>query len=152
MSQNLQQIIEAPKVRKRRIKKSSMDSSAPTSTHSRRSKQFPKRWSAKETRLFYRGLTLFGTDFSAIASMMLTKSRDQIINKYRKEEKTNSRKIDLALHKHKVSDKRIHGRFDDIFLGESEKLSKSRRNSMLSTDSVDVIVKDNLRHFLGENN
>ena len=95
---------------------------------------------------------MFGTDFSAISSMLSTKSRDQIINKYRKEEKSNTKKIDSALHKHRVSDKRIHGRFDDIFLGETEKLERSRRNSMLSTDSVDCIIKDNLRNFLNRTN
>ena len=57
------------------------------------------KWDDNELSQFYKGLEIFGTDFSMLKELIPTKSRKQIKLKFRKEEKTNLRKIEEALSK-----------------------------------------------------
>lgn len=45
------------------------------------------RWSKEDTELFYQAVQQFGTDFSMIAQLFPGRSREQIRNKYKKEER-----------------------------------------------------------------
>jgi hypothetical protein len=57
------------------------------------------KWDDEETKFFYKCLESFGTDFSILEIVLHPRNRNQIKNKYRKEEKLNSRKIENALKK-----------------------------------------------------
>lgn len=61
----------------------------------------PARWSEEDTQKFYHGLTLFGTDFSIMESILFSGSRDrsEIHKKFKREERINKKKIDIALSK-----------------------------------------------------
>ncbi len=57
-------------------------------------------FSIKKNYLLKKALKMFGTDFSMIAMFFKTRSRQQIKNKFNKEEKTNKKKIDHCLNTH----------------------------------------------------
>jgi hypothetical protein len=57
------------------------------------------KWDKKETEIFYKALECFGTDFSLLEVVLKPRARNQIKNKYRKEEKLNPKRIDIALKK-----------------------------------------------------
>lgn len=103
-----------------------------------------RRWSKKEVRILYRGLVLFGTDFSSIASLIETKNRNQIIKKFHREERKNYDTVEMALKKHlNCVDRLIHN-FSGIVPEDSKLETKKRLNSFLSTDSIDPLIKANL--------
>lgn len=57
------------------------------------------KWSEEDTSKFYRGLAIFGTDFSMMESMLFSGSRDrtELHRKFKKEERSNKAKVDTAL-------------------------------------------------------
>jgi len=55
-----------------------------------------EKWTEKETEKFYRALQLFGTDFSMIAGVFKNRNRNQIKNKYLREEKLQPEKVNSA--------------------------------------------------------
>lgn len=56
------------------------------------------KWNDEEKSLFYQGLKVFGTDFAMISSVVVkTKSRNQVLNFFRTEDKKNQSYIDQAL-------------------------------------------------------
>lgn len=57
------------------------------------------KWDEKETEFFYKCLEYFGTDFSVLELVLNPRTRNQIKNKYRKEEKSNTKRIEFALKK-----------------------------------------------------
>ena len=57
----------------------------------------PNLWGFEETELFYRGLSMFGTDFEMISKMFPGKQRRHIKLKFNREEKHNPKRIDAAL-------------------------------------------------------
>ena len=56
-----------------------------------------KKWSVEETRLFYKALRMFGSNFLNISFIVKTRSRQQIRNKFKKEEYQNPHLIEYAL-------------------------------------------------------
>jgi transcription factor TFIIIB component B'' len=60
-----------------------------------------EKWSDAETAQFYNALRQCGTDFSLIEKFFPTRSRRQIRNKFKKEERDSPHRIDYAL-KHKL--------------------------------------------------
>jgi len=60
----------------------------------------PLKWSKDETELFYKCLSIFGTNFSMLAIMFPSRNRKQLLNKYKNEEKINPGHVQYAL-KHK---------------------------------------------------
>lgn len=54
-------------------------------------------WSNKETLKFYRALSVVGSDFSMMASLFSTKTRQELKLKFKKEEKINGAMIDRCL-------------------------------------------------------
>jgi hypothetical protein len=57
------------------------------------------KWDDEETKYFYKCLESFGTDFSILEIVLHPRTRNQIKNKYRKEEKINTKKVECALKK-----------------------------------------------------
>ena len=62
------------------------------------------RWSVKETDLFYEALSMCGTDFSMVASLMPHRNRNQIKGKFKIEERANPHRVSLALSTPKALD------------------------------------------------
>ena len=60
-------------------------------------RQSVDRWSIADTRLFYKALSQYGTDFQLIAQLFPKRDRKQVKAKFKKEEKNNPRLIDQAL-------------------------------------------------------
>jgi hypothetical protein len=61
-----------------------------------RQRNHTAKWTDEETRKFYKALTIFGPDFSMIAKMFKDRDRNQVKNKFHKEERQNPAKIDAA--------------------------------------------------------
>lgn len=57
------------------------------------------RWDEEETKYFYNCLSCFGTDFSLLEIILTPRSRNQIKNKYKKEERENPTLVQEALRK-----------------------------------------------------
>lgn len=55
------------------------------------------KWKDEEISLFYKGLRMFGCDFTMISLLFPTRTRREIRNKFKREEKENKLKIDHAL-------------------------------------------------------
>lgn len=56
------------------------------------------KWSDEENEKFYMAISIYGTDFALVSSLFgPSKTREQIKNKFKKEEKKNKEKIDGAL-------------------------------------------------------
>jgi len=56
-----------------------------------------ERWGREDTDKFYRALQQVGADFSLVAKLFPNRTRRQIRNKFKKEEKENRSKVDWAL-------------------------------------------------------
>lgn len=56
-----------------------------------------ERWTNEEIETFYKAIRQCGTDFSLVERFFPNRTRRQIKNRYKKEEKTNPSKIDDAL-------------------------------------------------------
>ncbi len=57
--------------------------------------------------MLYKGLEMFGTDFSSITNLIANKNRSQVINKFQREEKSNKVKIEEILKKHDKCEKKL---------------------------------------------
>lgn len=57
------------------------------------------KWSLEDTQKFYHALTILGTDFSMMESLMFSghRSRTELHKKFKREERINKTKIDVAL-------------------------------------------------------
>ncbi|KAF0984036.1 hypothetical protein FDP41_007951 [Naegleria fowleri] len=64
-------------------------------TYARRGKG--ERWTKEEVELFYSGLRQFGMDFSMISRLFPKRTRREIHQKYKSEEKKNKKKVEFAL-------------------------------------------------------
>lgn len=125
-----------------------------------RTKNHTAKWTEDETRKFYKSLEIFGADFSLIAKLFPTRNRDQLKNKFNKEEKTNSKKIDDAFKRNKVLGKRSimdrirnfnrilesQEEINPALEAETNSLSKLERNfSNMSSDSMDYKIMEEIQ-------
>lgn len=57
------------------------------------------KWSLDDTRKFYQALTILGTDFSMMESLLFSglRSRTELHKKFKREERVNKIKVDIAL-------------------------------------------------------
>lgn len=65
--------------------------------HSFSNRMKTKPWTATETTLFYKAVQMYGTDFGFMAQLFPNRNRTQVKNKYKKEERTNPKKLNNAL-------------------------------------------------------
>ena len=140
-------------------KNSSQSSSAPNlnetksviTSHSFKSRSYSQKWTSEESKLFFRALSLFGTDFSMITLMFQGRNRSQIINKFHKEEKEHPEKIEQSLMSHKHCSSRLLNRYSDFLQNaqrnaiEVQIVKKKRSESM---DSVDETIYEELNKCL----
>jgi hypothetical protein len=128
-----------------------------------RTKNHTAKWTVDETRKFYKAIEIFGADFSMIAKLFPTRNRDQIKNKFRKEEKTNIQKVDEAFKKNNVLGKRslmdrirnfttaynageIMASTNDVAeIGGFAQLERQFSNT--STDSMDLRIMDEIQNI-----
>jgi hypothetical protein len=106
-----------------------------------RKNNYTKHWTQEETRKFYKGIEIFGSDFSMISKLFENRDRMQIKNKLRKEEKKHSKKVEDAFKKHESS-KRKH---------IMSHISDLTRKSIKQDPSSDLQI-ENLPIFSSENN
>ncbi|XP_076849087.1 uncharacterized protein LOC143497174 isoform X2 [Brachyhypopomus gauderio] len=57
---------------------------------------YTKPWSSRETDMFFLAISMVGTDFSMIGQLFPHRTRVEIKNKFKKEERTNSWRVDKA--------------------------------------------------------
>ncbi|CAM0954804.1 unnamed protein product [Alopecurus aequalis] len=68
--------------------------------HSYMNRQTRARWTKSDTDLFYQGLQQFGSDFAMIQQLFPDKSRDQVRQKFKSEEKKHPMQVhDAILHR-----------------------------------------------------
>jgi len=65
-----------------------------TTSNSFRNINHSEKWTEEETTRFYRALEIFGTDFTLITKLFPNRNRNQIKNKFLKEEKFSKLKVD----------------------------------------------------------
>lgn len=99
------------------------DTKSVITSHSFKSRSYSQKWTPEESKLFFRALSLFGTDFSMITLMFQGRNRSQIINKFHKEEKERPEKIEQALMSHKNCNSRLLSRYSDF-------LQNAQRNAI----------------------
>ncbi|XP_029941115.1 transcription factor TFIIIB component B'' homolog [Salarias fasciatus] len=76
-----------------------------TTTYSSfRKGSYTKPWSAEETDMFFLAVSMVGTDFSMIGQLFPHRARSEIKNKFKKEEKLNSWRIDKAFKERRKLD------------------------------------------------
>lgn len=121
------------------------------------------KWTAEETKKFYKAIEIFGADFSLIAKLFPTRNRDQVKNKFNKEEKVNVAKMNEAFKRNTVLAKRsIMDRIRnfstalefeqpaiatadefDIEVGGIKALERQYSNA--STDSMDLKILEEIK-------
>lgn len=76
-----------------------------TTTYSSfRKSNYAKPWSIEETDMFYLAISMVGTDFSMICQLFPHRPRSEIKNKFKKEERENSWRIDKAFRERRKLD------------------------------------------------
>jgi hypothetical protein len=113
-------------------------------SHSFKSRGFSQKWKEKDTRLFFKALSLFGTDFSMISLLFKGRDRSQLINKYHKEERDNPSRVEEALRVHRQGSSRVLRRCNQI-LDQPRKEGHIptrlvRFGSASSLDSLDQMI------------
>ncbi|XP_062925328.1 transcription factor TFIIIB component B'' homolog isoform X2 [Mobula hypostoma] len=85
-----------------------------------------KPWSDKETDMFFLAISMVGTDFSMIGQLFPNRSRIEIKNKFKREEKLNSWRIDKAFKEKKPLDLDVFGELLARVLEGEAKRKKER--------------------------
>ncbi|KAK7490156.1 hypothetical protein BaRGS_00018678 [Batillaria attramentaria] len=85
-----------------------------------------KFWTKNETNRFFRALQLVGTDFSLMCSLFPSRSRKELKNKFRKEEKNNRHLVDKALKERENFDRSTF----ELAKVEDEAEARRRKNKM----------------------
>uniref|UniRef100_A0A3P9KS31 Transcription factor TFIIIB component B'' Myb domain-containing protein n=1 Tax=Oryzias latipes TaxID=8090 RepID=A0A3P9KS31_ORYLA len=65
---------------------------------------YTKPWSIEETDMFYLAISMVGTDFSMICQLFTHRARSEIKNKFKREERENSWRIDKAFRERRKLD------------------------------------------------
>jgi len=125
-----------------------------------RTKNNTAKWTDEETKKFYKAIEIFGADFSMIAKLFPTRNRDQVKNKFRKEEKVNVHIMDEAFRKNTILGKRsimdrIKSFNNTVALGNSNngelaieggtRLERSLSNA--SNDSLDMKIMEEIQQI-----
>ncbi|XP_068562678.1 transcription factor TFIIIB component B'' homolog isoform X2 [Cebidichthys violaceus] len=65
---------------------------------------YTKPWSSEETDMFFLAISMVGTDFSMICQLFPLRARSEIKNKFKKEERENSWRVDKAFRERRKLD------------------------------------------------
>ncbi|XP_054612747.1 transcription factor TFIIIB component B'' homolog isoform X3 [Dunckerocampus dactyliophorus] len=69
-----------------------------------RAPTYCKPWSSEETDMFFLAISMVGTDFSMICQLFPNRTRSEIRNKFKKEERQNSWRVDKAFEERRKLD------------------------------------------------
>lgn len=95
------------------------------------------KWTPEETKKFYKAIEIFGADFSLIAKLFPTRNRDQIKNKFNKEEKVNVARMNEAFKRNTVLAKRS---IMDRIRNFSTALELEQPAAITNTDEFDIEI------------
>ncbi|GAA6071877.1 transcription factor TFIIIB component B'' homolog isoform X1, partial [Tachysurus ichikawai] len=94
---------------------------------------YTKPWSNRETDLFFLAISMVGTDFSMIGQLFPHRARTEIKNKFKKEERANSWRIDKAFKEKRGLDLDFFSKLlAQILKNDKEKRKKKKRTSQMS--------------------
>ncbi|XP_058271050.1 transcription factor TFIIIB component B'' homolog isoform X1 [Hemibagrus wyckioides] len=94
---------------------------------------YTKPWSNRETDMFFLAISMVGTDFSMIGQLFPHRARIEIKNKFKKEERTNSWRIDKAFKEKRRLDLDFFSKLlAQILKDEEEKRKKRKCTSQVS--------------------
>uniref|UniRef100_A0A4W5MSD0 Myb-like domain-containing protein n=1 Tax=Hucho hucho TaxID=62062 RepID=A0A4W5MSD0_9TELE len=100
-----------------------------------------KPWSNKETDMFFLAINMVGTDFSMIGQLFPHRGRTEIKNKFKKEERANSWRIDKAFKEKRRLDLEFFTSLLEKILGIEAKSNKKKK----SPTEKKVIKKNNIK-------
>ncbi|XP_078531412.1 transcription factor TFIIIB component B'' homolog isoform X2 [Lissotriton helveticus] len=93
-----------------------------TTTYSSfRKSSYSKPWSNKETDMFFLAISMVGTDFSMIGQLFPHRSRIEIKNKFKREERANGWRIDKAFKEKRPFDFSFFAKLLEKVLAEEKK-------------------------------
>uniref|UniRef100_A0A8C1WLW8 Myb-like domain-containing protein n=1 Tax=Cyprinus carpio TaxID=7962 RepID=A0A8C1WLW8_CYPCA len=90
---------------------------------------YTKPWSSGETEMFYLAISMVGTDFSMIGQLFPHRARMEIKNKFKKEERNNSWRVDKAFKEKRRLDLDFFKKLMEQILKEEE--NKKNKNKEL---------------------
>ncbi|XP_055731016.1 transcription factor TFIIIB component B'' homolog isoform X3 [Salvelinus fontinalis] len=97
-----------------------------------------KPWSNKETDMFFLAISMVGTDFSMIGQLFPHRGRTEIKNKFKKEERANSWRIDKAFkEKRRLDFEFFTGLLEKILAAEA----KRNKNNKSPTEKIRIKKK-----------
>ncbi|XP_041754877.2 transcription factor TFIIIB component B'' homolog isoform X3 [Coregonus clupeaformis] len=99
-----------------------------------------KPWSNKETDMFFLAISMVGTDFSMIGQLFPHRGRTEIKNKFKKEERANSWRIDKAFKEKRRLDL-------EFFTSLLEKIlaAEAKRNKKNKSPTEKIVIKKNIK-------
>ncbi|KAM3874160.1 uncharacterized protein ACN63O_001105 [Diretmus argenteus] len=101
-----------------------------TTTYSSFRKGFyTKPWSSEETDMFFLAISMVGTDFSMIGQLFPHRTRSEIKNKFKKEERENSWRIDKAFKERHKLDIEVFSKLLEKILENRKKKQKKPRST-----------------------
>ncbi|XP_051533022.1 transcription factor TFIIIB component B'' homolog isoform X2 [Myxocyprinus asiaticus] len=101
-----------------------------TTTYSSfRKGSYTKPWSNGETEMFYLAISMVGTDFSMIGQLFPHRARLEIKNKFKKEERNNSWRVDKAFKEKRRLDVEFFKNMMDQILN-NEKIKKNNNKTL----------------------
>ncbi|XP_069043137.1 transcription factor TFIIIB component B'' homolog isoform X2 [Lepisosteus oculatus] len=109
-----------------------------TTTYSSfRKASYTKPWSNRETDMFFLAISMVGTDFSMIGQLFPHRARTEIKNKFKKEERTNSWRIDKAFREKRPFDIDFFSKLlEKAQIEDAKKKEKPRRSRKNLTEST----------------
>ncbi|XP_053504849.1 transcription factor TFIIIB component B'' homolog isoform X2 [Ictalurus furcatus] len=94
---------------------------------------YTKPWSNRETDMFFLAISMVGTDFSMIGQLFPHRARIEIKNKFKKEERANSWRIDKAFKEKRRLDLDYFNKLlAQILKDEDEKRKKNKHVSQMA--------------------
>ncbi|XP_053334438.1 transcription factor TFIIIB component B'' homolog [Clarias gariepinus] len=94
---------------------------------------YTKPWSNRETDMFFLAISMVGTDFSMIGQLFPHRGRLEIKNKFKKEERANSWRIDKAFKEKRRLDLDFFKKLlEQILKDEEEKRKKKKQTSQMA--------------------
>ncbi|XP_064152649.1 transcription factor TFIIIB component B'' homolog isoform X3 [Anguilla rostrata] len=92
-----------------------------------RNLKYSKPWSDKETDMFYLALSMVGSDFSMMCHLFPHRDRKEVKNKFKREEKTSSWRIDKAFREKRPFDMEFFSSLLELVLAaDKRKRDKSK--------------------------
>ncbi|XP_077978413.1 uncharacterized protein LOC144433893 [Glandiceps talaboti] len=102
------------------------EKSSYTTSASFRKRTHTATWTERETAKFYRALSSVGTDFSLINAMFPNRTRNEIKNKFKREERSNRVLVDKAITERQHFDMSMFEQTESDIEAEKEKSRKKK--------------------------